>query len=107
MQPAPKLGSISGEVYDDANGDGKIDDGEYGSGLWTVDLLSGGKLLTTATTKIAGDFSFTSLAAGSYVVKVVQVAGTVATKPTSGVLTITLAAGQASTGNLFGERAIG
>jgi uncharacterized protein (DUF2141 family) len=103
--------SISGTVFDDANGDGKIDDGEFGVGLWTVylDLNKDGKLDTgdkSVTTDINGKFSFTGLAAGTYVVRVVPVTGTVATKPTTNMLTITLTAGQNSTGNLFGEKAV-
>ncbi|HEX4796106.1 MAG TPA: choice-of-anchor Q domain-containing protein [Humisphaera sp.] len=106
------LGSISGKVFDDANGDGKIDNGEFGAGLWTVylDLNKDGKLDAgdrSVTTDIAGNWSFNGLAAQTYVVRVVPVAGIVATKPIGGVLSITLAAGQVSSGNLFGERATG
>ena len=102
-------GSISGEVFDDANGDGKIDDGEFGVGLWTVELYlnSTSDLLKTVTTNVSGDWSFTGLAAGPYIVKVVPETGIASTKPTGGMLTITLTAGENSTGNLFGERASG
>jgi uncharacterized protein (DUF2141 family) len=104
-------GSIAGTVFDDANGDGKIDNGEFGVGLWTVylDLNKDGKLDTgdkSVTTDINGKWSFAGLAAGTYVVRVVPVTGITATKPTGGVLTINLAAGQNSTGNLFGEKAV-
>ena len=106
------LGSIAGKVFGDANGDGKIDNGEFGVGLWTVylDLNHDGKFDTgdkSTTTDINGNWSFTGLAAGSYTVRVVPVAGIVATKPVGNVLTISLSAGQNSTGNLFGERATG
>jgi SdrD B-like domain/Right handed beta helix region len=104
--------SISGTVFDDANGDGKIDNGEYGSGLWTVDLdlVVNGKTTTnykTTTTDINGKFSFTGLAAGSYVVRVIPVTGTTPTEKWANKLAITLAAGVNSTGNLFGEKATG
>lgn len=91
------------------NGDGKIDDHEFGLGLWTVyiDLKDTGKFVTgepTAVTNVFGAWSFTGLAAGTYTIRVEPVTGTVATTLT--VLTIRLTAGQASIGNLFGEKAI-
>jgi predicted outer membrane repeat protein len=103
------LGSIAGKVFDDANGDGKIDNGEFGVGLWTVylDLNHDGKLDTgdkSTTTDIRGNWSFAALAAGAYSVRVVPVAGIAATKPVGNVLSITLGAGQNSTGNFFGEK---
>jgi hypothetical protein len=103
--------SISGTVFGDTNADGKIDNHELGLGLWQVfiDTNKDGKLESgekVTTTNINGAWSFTGLVAGTYVVRVVPVSGAVATKPTGGVLTIVLTAGQASKGNLFGERAI-
>lgn len=105
------LASIAGKVFDDANGDGKIDNGEFGVGLWSVyiDTNNNGKLDSgekKATTDISGNWLLTGLAAGTYVVRVVPVTGISSTKPTGGVLTIKLATGQQSAGNLFGERAI-
>ncbi len=103
------LGSISGEVFNDGNGDGKLDGGEFGMGLWTVyiDLKNTGSFAAgdpTSTTNVFGNWSFTNLAAGTYVIRIEPVNGAVATTPT--VLTIKLTAGQVSTGNLFGEKAI-
>ena len=111
VQPAVTPGSISGKVFGDTNGDGKINNGEFGVGLWTVylDLNKDGKLDAgdkSVTTDINGNWSFTGLAPQTYLVRVVPVAGIAATKPTGALLTITLAAGQVSAGNLFGERAI-
>jgi hypothetical protein len=105
----PPTGKISGEVFLDANGDGKIDDHEFGLGLWSVyiDLKDTGKFVSgdpVVTTNIDGDFSFTGLAAGTYILRVEPVTGTVATTPTE--LTIKLTAGEVSTGSLFGVRAI-
>ncbi len=103
------LGSISGQVFNDGNGDGKIDGNDLGLGLWTVyiDLKDTGSFVTgdpTSTTNIDGDFSFTGLSAGTYYIRVEPVTGTAATTPT--VLTIKLTAGENSVGNLFGEKAI-
>lgn len=103
--------SIAGRVYDDINGNGIVDKGELGLGLYTVyiDSNNNGKFDTgdiKTTTDVLGNWSFANLAAGTYVVRVVQVTGSAATKPTGGVLTIKVTAGQASTGNLFGEKGI-
>ncbi len=105
----PKTASISGRVFGDTNADGKIDNGEFGVGLWTVylDLNNNGKFDSgekTVTTDISGNWSITGLAAGTYTVRVVPVSGITATKPVGGVATITLAVGQVSTGTLFGEK---
>ena len=103
--------SISGRVFGDTNADGKIDNNEVGLGLWQVyiDANNDGKLESTetvVTTDINGNWSFTGLTAGTYTVRVVPVTGDTTTKPTGGVLTVVVTAGQASTNNLFGERAL-
>jgi SdrD B-like protein len=105
---AAALGSISGQVFADANGDGKHETNELGLGLWTVyiDANNDGKLDTgdiKTTTDINGVWSFQNLSAGTYVVRVASVAGTKTTTPGSGLLTIKLAGGAKSIGNLFGE----
>ncbi len=103
--------SIAGRVFNDSNGNGVRDVGEAGLGLWKVyiDLNNDGSLDgkdPSVITDINGNWSFTGLVAGTYTVRVVPVAGLVATKPTGGILTLTLAAGKASIGNLFGEKTI-
>ena len=104
----PATASISGRVFNDANSDGKRETGELGLGLWTVyiDSNNDGKLdgsEVKAVTDINGNWAFTGLVVGTYVIRVVPVAGTKATTPSGGVLTMKVAAGQASMGNLFGE----
>jgi hypothetical protein len=63
-----KLGTVSGTVYLDANGDGKLNNGESGQTGWTVTLhASNGSIPDqTFTTGSTGTFSFGNLAAGSY-----------------------------------------
>jgi hypothetical protein len=105
----PNNASISGRVYNDANGNGLRDVGEAGLGLWKlyIDKNNNGKLdsgETTTTTDINGNWSFKGLAAGTYVIRVVPVSGLTATKPTGGVLTIKVTVSQATSGYLFGER---
>ena len=108
---APAKSSISGRVFGDSNGNGLRDVGEVGLGLWKVyidrnnnGLLDGTEV--SVVTDINGNWTFGGLTAGTYTVRVVPVAGDVATKPTGGVLSIKLIAGQASAGNLFGEKSI-
>ncbi len=108
---APTTARISGTVFNDSNTDGKIDNGELGLGLWQVfiDANKDGKLETTekvVTTDLDGKWSFTGLTAGTYTLRVVPVTGTVATKPTGGVLTLVVNGAQALTANLFGEKSI-
>jgi hypothetical protein len=107
-KPAPA--TISGRVFDDANANKKLDTGEDGLGLWTVyiDRNNDGKLDagdSSVTTDILGNWSFSNLSAGTYTIRIVPVAGLTTTTPTGGMMKITVAAGQKSTGNLFGERA--
>ncbi|HEX4796295.1 MAG TPA: SdrD B-like domain-containing protein [Humisphaera sp.] len=108
---AAATASISGRVFGDSNANGLRDPGEIGLGLWKVYLdknkngvLDAGDL--SAVTDINGNWSFVGLLAGSYTVRVVPVAGDVATKPVGAVMTITLTVGQASINNLFGEKSI-
>jgi hypothetical protein len=101
--------TISGRVYNDANGNGLRDVGEAGLGLFKVfiDANNNGVLDGTEKsiiTDINGNWSFAGLAAGKYTIRVVAVTGLTVTKPTGGLLTITVTAGQTSTNNLFGEK---
>ncbi|HEX4793997.1 MAG TPA: SdrD B-like domain-containing protein [Humisphaera sp.] len=107
----PASASIAGRVFNDVNGNGLRDVGEAGLGLFKVYIdfnnngLIDGKDISV-TTDVLGNWSFTSLIAGKYTIRVVPVAGLTVTKPIGSVLTITVIAGQASAGNLFGEKAI-
>jgi len=106
-----KASSIAGRVFDDANGNRKRDVGENGMGLWRVylDLNGNGKLDSTdvvATTDILGNFKFSTLVSGKYIVRIVPVSGIATTTPAGGSYTFTLTAGQAVTTALFGERSI-
>jgi hypothetical protein len=108
---APATARISGRLFGDTNADGIVNNHELGLGGWTVylDLNNDGKSDgddISVVTDLNGNWLFTGLLAGTYTVRVLPVAGAIATKPTGGVATIKIATGQASAGTLLGERAI-
>ncbi len=109
-------GEIRGTVYVDANNDGVADPTERRLAGITVTLRdSGGNVITTATTDAAGAYAFTNLAPGEYFVDETQPTayadgidtpssvGT-ATSPSNDRIAVSLAAGQISSANNFGER---
>jgi uncharacterized delta-60 repeat protein len=112
QKAAVALGSISGTVFNDANGDGKLDDGETGISGWEVylDLDNNGKFVSgdpQTATDADGDFAFNDLLPGTYIVRVVAPAGWSQTYPTSNFgQHITLASAQKAKGVLFGEKKI-
>ena len=100
-------GSISGTKFNDANGNGVRDAGEGGQPGVTIQLKPSSGPTLTATTDAAGAFTFTGLAAGTYVLSEVVPAGFVQTAPPPpGTISVTLAAGQTATGFLFGNQAV-
>ena len=100
------LGSISGTKFNDANVNGVRDTGEAGVSGVTIQLRSSIGQVSSTTTDASGNFSFTSLPAGAYVLSEVVPAGSVQTLPGGGAgINITLTAGQNATGFLFGNQA--
>ena len=78
--PPPVPGSIAGFAWNDANGDGTWDVGEVAAAGWTIylDLNANGQLGAgepSAVTGSDGGYSFTGLAAGTYVVRQVPQEG--------------------------------
>ena len=64
--------SIGDRVWNDANANGLQDSGEAGISGVTVQLLdSNGNVVVTTTTNSSGNYSFTNLTAGTYVVRIV------------------------------------
>ena len=60
-------GKITGTVWNDSNDDGQIDCGDTTRGGVTVELLNnGGSVVATTTTNGSGNYSFGSLAGGTY-----------------------------------------
>jgi hypothetical protein len=102
---------ISGTVFNDLDGDKIKDAGERGLAGWRVfidkdldGIFDSGE--TSAVSDASGNWSFRSLSAGTYRVRVVQQSGWKRTTPTSGYHSVTLASGAISTGKLFGEKKI-
>ena len=94
--------TLSGEVYNDLNGNGTLDSGETGLSGWTVKLLgSSDQLITTATTDSAGHYAFTGIGPGSYTIQVVPQSGYSSTSATS--ITVDPTSGQNVTTADFGE----
>jgi uncharacterized surface anchored protein len=107
-QAVASTGSITGLKFNDANGNGVQDAGESGVAGVTINLFaaSGGALVATTTTAADGTFSFTGIGAGAYQVSEVVPDGSVQTLPGgSGMVPVTVAAGETATGVLFGNRA--
>ena len=73
--PPPPKGSISGNVFNDKNRDGKREKGEAGLAGWTVDIdqMVNGKevVVATALTDKNGNYDAKGLKAGIYDVEVV------------------------------------
>jgi hypothetical protein len=65
---APKF-TIEGMAFNDADGNGTMDNNETGLADWTVNLEQpAGTIITSATTSTDGKFVFSDLSAGEYVV---------------------------------------
>ncbi len=124
--------SLSGRVYIDNNDNGIIDGSEIGIAGVTVTLsgtTNGGQNICTyltglippascaATTLADGSYTFSNLPAGTYTLSETHPSAYLDGRETAGtsggnistndvISAITLAAGTASTNNLFGERAV-
>jgi RHS repeat-associated protein len=107
--PTAGYSSISGQVFNDGNGNGTQDAGEGGLPYWTVYLDANGNgrldpgeayVLTDAN----GNFNLTDLTPGTCTVRIVPQPGNVQTTPAT-AYTVTIAAdGTQVTGKNFGEQ---
>jgi parallel beta-helix repeat protein len=105
-------GSISGTEYLDVTGNGATADDTPLSGVTVfLDTNNNGILNSgepTTTTLADGSYSFANLPAGNYVVRQVTPTGDIRTAPaTSDNYSLSLTAGQNSTGNNFDNAALG
>jgi hypothetical protein len=99
-------GSVTGQVFQDHNGDGQFNGSDAGLSGVMVNLLGpGGAVLATTTTDANGNYSFFNVAAGNYQVGVTPPAGSVLTTKTAGVTVGSTAATAAPLG-LYGFAAL-
>lgn len=102
--------TITGTVFNDANGNRKLDGQEKGLSGWVVYIALNNGLTfqpgdPTATTDANGQFTFTGLLPGTYTIRIEPKAGWMQTLPASNAgQQLTAAAGQTLTGVQFGER---
>ncbi len=86
----PKF-TIEGIVYDDAEGNGLMDNNETGSANWTVNLEQpAGTVINTAITDENGKFAFADLAAGEYIVSEVLQMGWNLIAPADGKIPVVI-----------------
>ena len=93
------------------NGDRIRNSGEAALASWRVFIDSDLDGVWDSTerstlTDAGGNYSFKTLSAGTYRVRIVQQSGWTRTTPTAGYHSVTLTNGQSATGKLFGERRI-
>jgi VCBS repeat-containing protein len=102
---------IAGNVFNDLDGDKIKDTGETGLSGWRVfvDADNDGGFDSTeksVLTDSSGNFSFKSLAAGSYKLRVAKPSGWSLTTPITGYINVTLASGAGSTALRFGAKRV-
>ncbi len=97
--------TISGDTFNDLNGDGSQEAGEPGLAYWTIQLLnSAGKVVATTKTNSLGNYSFPNVGPGTYTVKEILQSGWIQTAPAApGTYTVTSASGQNQSGLAFGD----
>jgi protocatechuate 3,4-dioxygenase beta subunit/glutamine cyclotransferase len=98
-------GGVSGEVYNDLNGNGNLDAGEPGLQNWEVDVFdSNNNFVASQLTDANGDFNFQGLEPGTYTVdEILQSGWTQTAPPAPGTFTVTITAGNTITGQDFGN----
>ncbi|MBM4165338.1 MAG: T9SS type A sorting domain-containing protein [Ignavibacteria bacterium] len=99
-----QLGTISGNVFNDIDGDGVREFGESGLQSWKIKIT--GPRIDSVTTDANGNYLFTSLSAGNYSLSEVVQSGYVqTTSPTT--LSVTITSGTISTNSDFGNFHLG
>jgi hypothetical protein len=96
---------ISGQVYNDLNGNGALDAGDPGLQSWEIDVYdSSNNLVASQLTDSNGNFDIQGLEAGTFTVKEVLQGGWTQTAPIPpGTYTVTVTAGTSTDGLEFGN----
>lgn len=102
-----KLGKVYGEKFQDLNSNGIKDPNEVGLPGWEInlngiDIITGETVSATTTTDVNGDYNFTGLTAGNYIISEKQ-NGWIQTVPSNGNYKVTLTSGSIITGQDFGN----
>src|SRR6185503_17572939 len=102
-----QLGAISGQKFQDINGDGTKNGADAGLLGWTIELDkdANGTVDATTTTDVNGNYSFTGLTAGTYRIREVNQAGWIQT--TVNPADVTVISGTNSAGSNFGNFQLG
>jgi hypothetical protein len=88
--PASCALSLSGTVFQDANGDGFFSPGEQAIANVTIRLSLDGNVTSSATTNESGTYSFDSLSPGKYELRADLLSGSLLTMPGAGRYDVTL-----------------
>jgi methionine-rich copper-binding protein CopC len=99
------LVNVTGNVYNDQNGNGHRDPGEPGLQGWTVNLTDpAGNTVASTTSDANGNYQFDNLFPGTFTVSEILMAGWTQTQPVSpGVYTFATQSGMNETGLNFGN----
>ena len=103
-----QLGSISGQKFNDQNGNGIKDEGENGLAAWTIYLDSNNNGVldedeVSTTTDADGNYTFAGLTHGTYTVREQQQEGWDQTLPTENSYPVHINSGTFSESNDFGN----
>jgi hypothetical protein len=100
-----QLVTLTGQVYNDLNGDGKKQGKEPGLAGWTVNLLDpSGNVAFSAVTDSSGNYSFNGVFPGTFTVAEVLQSGWTQTQPVNPpVYTVTTQSGHNVSGLVFGD----
>jgi hypothetical protein len=100
--------TICGKKYNDLDGDGQQDPGEPGLPLWWIVINENTSTEQQTLTDANGNFCFTNLPAGTYIVSEHNKPGWTQTQPQPpGTYTVALDSGQSSQTLLFGNHRTG
>ena len=103
-----QLGTISGVKFNDLNGNGAKDPGEPGLPSWRIRLSKNSIQIDSALTDGSGNYSFTGLTVGTYVVSEASQNGWVQTSPASpGTQTVPVSSGTVAANTNFGNFQLG
>ncbi len=113
-----QLGIVSGQKFNDVNGNGIKDPGDTGLASWTIsltgtDTITNTPVSMTATTDANGNYNFSGLTAGTYIINETLKSGWIQTAPgvsTTGSATYTVTIGDSGTvitGKDFGNFQLG